>query len=82
MKNLLSISGYKYESSQSGCAHEYLLPTVRAELALIRTNMSPSPRLFDLGCGNGSVLAQMAIDGWECAGVDPSIEGVTHARRA
>ena len=39
-------------------------------------------RLFDLGCGNGSVAAHMADRGWDVTGVDPSAEGIAQANRA
>ncbi|MFM2279234.1 MAG: hypothetical protein RLZZ444_1465, partial [Pseudomonadota bacterium] len=56
----------------------YLLPTLRAELA----NLShiTSKRLFELGCGNGSVANILSADGWEVSGVDPSQEGIAQAR--
>ena len=41
-----------------------------------------SPRLFDLGCGNGSVGAALHEDGWSVTGVDPSVEGIATARAA
>ncbi len=42
----------------------------------------PPPRLFDLGCGNGSVGAAFAMEGWDVTGVDPSYEGIAQARKA
>jgi len=42
----------------------------------------PPPRLFDLGCGNGSVGALLSRDGWSVTGVDPSSEGIAEARKA
>jgi 2-polyprenyl-3-methyl-5-hydroxy-6-metoxy-1,4-benzoquinol methylase len=41
-----------------------------------------SRRLFDLGCGNGSVAAYFAERGYDVTGVDPSAEGVAEARAA
>ena len=38
-----------------------------------------STRLFDLGCGNGTVAAALAEYGWQITGVDPSIEGIAQA---
>lgn len=37
------------------------------------------PRLFDLGCGNGSIAAKLSEQGWDVAGVDPSSEGIAQA---
>jgi 2-polyprenyl-6-hydroxyphenyl methylase/3-demethylubiquinone-9 3-methyltransferase len=39
-------------------------------------------RLFELGCGNGSLANALAERGWEVTGVDPSIEGIAQARTA
>ena len=61
MKTQPAISGYRYTSSGHSHAHAYLLPTVKAELSLKKKALGKQPaRLFDLGCGNGSVAAQIA----------------------
>ena len=36
-------------------------------------------RVFELGCGNGSVASVLAQQGWEVTGVDPSSEGIAQA---
>jgi 2-polyprenyl-6-hydroxyphenyl methylase/3-demethylubiquinone-9 3-methyltransferase len=41
-----------------------------------------APRIFDLGCGNGSVASVLATDGWDVTGVDPSLEGIAEANKA
>lgn len=71
--------GYKYDSADCSHAHVYLLPTVRSELN--KTWEDGARRLFDLGCGNGSVAAALAHDGWDVTGVDPSTEGITKAQQ-
>ena len=64
MKAQPAISGYRYMSSGHSHAHAYLLPTVKAELSLKKKALGKQPaRLFDLGCGNGSVAAQIAGGG-------------------
>ena len=64
MQEQPTISGYRYTSSRHSHAHAYLLPTVRAELSLKKESLGKQPaRLFDLGCGNGSVAAQLAGGG-------------------
>lgn len=73
------ITGYRYENAQTSTSHSYLLPTLRAELANLG-NIAPK-RLFELGCGNGSVANILSADGWEVSGVDPSEEGITLARK-
>jgi len=42
----------------------------------------PGARLLDLGCGGGAYLAQMAREGWEVWGLEPSAEAAAHARAA
>lgn len=82
MSQLANIDGYQYEDSGTNCSHAYLLPAVRSELAelfpTLRSDVA-QPRLFDLGCGNGSVAAKLSEDGWDVAGVDPSSEGIAQA---
>lgn len=39
-------------------------------------------RLFELGCGNGSVANVLVERGWGVTGVDPSVEGIAQARAA
>jgi len=39
-------------------------------------------RVFDLGCGNGSVAATLSTDGYRIWGVDPSVEGIAQANTA
>jgi 2-polyprenyl-6-hydroxyphenyl methylase/3-demethylubiquinone-9 3-methyltransferase len=75
------ISGYRYADHGHSCAHAYLLPAVRSELAAFFAG-GASRRVFDLGCGNGSVAAALASDGYEVCGVDPSIEGIAQGRAA
>jgi len=83
MKERTDDTGYRYEDAANSHAHAYLLPTLKAELAILREDLPPrQPTLFDLGCGNGSVGAQLASDGWSVTGVDPSTEGISEAQRA
>lgn len=69
-----SIAGYRYSDASSNHAHNYLLPAVFQELRRV----APS-RVFDLGCGNGSVANELAQAGYEVVGIDPSTEGITVA---
>jgi 2-polyprenyl-6-hydroxyphenyl methylase/3-demethylubiquinone-9 3-methyltransferase len=83
MKEQSAISGYRYGDAGHSCAHAYLLPTLKVEVAQVRERSGSSPaRLFDLGCGNGSVAAFLANEGWEVSGVDPSSEGIAAATAA
>jgi 2-polyprenyl-3-methyl-5-hydroxy-6-metoxy-1,4-benzoquinol methylase len=79
MKSVEAISGYRYAPvAKHTHAHDFLLPAVRAELETLKASLD-IPRLFDLGCGNGSVGAVLFQDGWEVTGVDPSTDGIAAA---
>ena len=71
------ISGYKYRSGELNESHAYLLPSV---VQILEATSTKEKTLFDLGCGNGSVTNEIARRGFRVAGVDPSTEGVAHAR--
>jgi 2-polyprenyl-6-hydroxyphenyl methylase/3-demethylubiquinone-9 3-methyltransferase len=71
-----TISGYNYYAEGLDPSHDYLLPTV---LRLLGAPPTHNPRMFDLGCGNGSVGAQCAARGWKVSGVDPSTDGIADA---
>ena len=75
------ISGYRFATPDHSCAHPYLLPAVRSELAMFYQGVRDR-RIFDLGCGNGSVAAALALEGYEPCGVDPSVEGIAQAQAA
>lgn len=80
MKDGVDISGYTYSDSLTNPSHEYLLPTVFAELQRLREGLlGQDARLFELGCGNGSVAAKISSLGWDVTGVDPSAEGIQRA---
>ncbi len=70
MKDKAEISGYRYDNAGANQSHEYLLPALIEELHGLRAELQYRPaRLFDVGCGNGSVAAALAADGWEVADV-------------
>lgn len=70
----LELDGYHWDSAALTAAHDYLLPAVLRELREFQPG-----RLFDLGCGNGSVANVLAQHGWDVTGVDPSAEGIAFA---
>ena len=76
----LAISGYHYDHAGLNCSHGYLLPTV---LRLLDGLNLPAGqrRLFEVGCGNGSVAHELARRGWDVTGVDPSAEGIAQANQ-
>jgi 2-polyprenyl-3-methyl-5-hydroxy-6-metoxy-1,4-benzoquinol methylase len=70
-------SGYRYEDGKLNASHDYLLPMVKKILG----QQSSCGRIFELGCGNGSVANEMSKLGFEVTGVDASEEGITHAHQ-
>lgn len=76
-----AISGYLYANAELNHSHNYLLPTV---FRLLNELNLPEDqrRLFELGCGNGSVAHELIRHGWDVTGVDPSEEGIAQAQHA
>ena len=68
---------FAWSDSANTHAHGHLMPVVTQLLA----REQPS-RVFDLGCGNGSVCANLRALGYDITGVDPSVEGIARARAA
>lgn len=67
---------YGYKDVKHSHAHAYLLPAVDEALA----TLAPQ-RVFDLGCGNGSVASHLAAR-YQVEGVDASPSGIEKANRA
>lgn len=81
MMNQNDISGYRWVDSELACSHDYLLPIVFSELAMLKADIVAGRGcMFELGCGNGSVANQMANQGWSVTGVDPSTEGIAQVK--
>lgn len=75
------LSGYRYDQAGLNHSHGYLLPTVFRLLDELNLP-ADQRRLFELGCGNGSVAHALTQWGWDVTGVDPSAEGIAQANRA
>lgn len=75
----IDISGYNYSEAKCGCAHACLLPAIEGA---IRDFHLPPSRVFDLGCGNGSVANWLQQRGFSVSGVDPSTSGIAAANAA
>ena len=65
---------YRYDDSGANTSHEYLLPSLLALLA-----RQPGRRIFEVGCGNGSIAKVLESKGFEVTGVDPSESGIARA---
>jgi 2-polyprenyl-6-hydroxyphenyl methylase/3-demethylubiquinone-9 3-methyltransferase len=73
---------YQYRDSQFNHSHAYLLPRL-TQIVDHHFQRHDSPRrMFDLGCGNGSVANYFGSLGYKMSGVDPSADGVKQANDA
>ena len=71
--------GYDYSDGSLNASHVYLMPAILR----ILQDLIPSDaekRIFELGCGNGSVSNELTKRGFEMTGVDPSPDGLRHAK--
>jgi 2-polyprenyl-3-methyl-5-hydroxy-6-metoxy-1,4-benzoquinol methylase len=79
----MSSCTYIYRDAEFSHAHAYLLPRLTHIVGEhFGANPTTPRRMFDLGCGNGSVANHFASLGYDMAGVDPSTEGIAHAGQA
>jgi 2-polyprenyl-3-methyl-5-hydroxy-6-metoxy-1,4-benzoquinol methylase len=80
MDTAVDISGYVYEDGELNPSHHYLLPSLLDLLASLNL-AEDQKRVFELGCGNGSVAEVLTEHGYQVTGVDPSVQGVKQAQR-
>jgi 2-polyprenyl-3-methyl-5-hydroxy-6-metoxy-1,4-benzoquinol methylase len=73
-------AGYRFADALPAHTHSYLWPTVLRE---VRSALGKreAGRVLDLGCGNGAFCAELAAHGYDVVGIDPSTDGIAHARR-
>src|SRR4029079_3895809 len=65
---------YVYAHGDKAYEHGYL---VRPALSILTKQQHR--RLFDLGCGNGAIAADLKAGGFDVTGVDASESGIAHA---
>jgi 2-polyprenyl-3-methyl-5-hydroxy-6-metoxy-1,4-benzoquinol methylase len=82
MKDPQVLSRYSYDSASTNHSHVYLLPRLKQILDGYFQSNTSSRRVFDLGCGNGSVAFWLQQHGYDVAGIDPSAEGIAFANAA
>lgn len=70
---------YHYQNSCFGTAHAYLLPFLSQ---IFDSLAPPEKRIFDLGCGNGSIANWLSEKGFQVSGCDPSGSGIAEAKKA
>ena len=78
MDKTRDITGYRWQDAETNCSHKYLLPRVFEIIDGLGLKGSDR-RIFDLGCGNGSVAFCLSDRGYDVIGVDPSNEGIEQA---
>lgn len=76
--------GYELYAHAPGGRFEQLRQGVYADWIVRQLDGWRASSVFDIGCGNGSLLLELArrLPGARLSGVDPSPEAVTHARAA
>lgn len=79
MTDAADISGYKFKHASGLTSQSYLMPVVFSALEKHFSTTSNDKKVFDLGCGNGSVGIELHHQGYKVTGVDPSIEGIAQA---
>jgi 2-polyprenyl-3-methyl-5-hydroxy-6-metoxy-1,4-benzoquinol methylase len=72
-------SSYRYDTAEGACSDRYLWPAVEA---ILSRELVPGSRLFDLGCGNGSLARRLGALGYDVFGVDPAEQGIAAAKMA
>ncbi|HEY3488859.1 MAG TPA: methyltransferase domain-containing protein [Candidatus Deferrimicrobiaceae bacterium] len=72
--------GYRFRDAGLNPLHRHLLPVVLETLGR-QARSGRVLRVFELGCGNGSVADALSKEGYEMTGIDPSTEGIAHANR-
>lgn len=71
------LTGYRYTGGELNVSHTYLLPAV---VQILNKNSPQNDRrIFELGCGNGSVANALTDFGFDMTGVDPSSQAVHYA---
>jgi 2-polyprenyl-3-methyl-5-hydroxy-6-metoxy-1,4-benzoquinol methylase len=73
---------YKYTHGDKTYEHDYL---VRPALSILKEEMRQphkAARIFDLGCGNAAIAAELCAAAFSVTGVDVSESGIASARRA
>jgi 2-polyprenyl-3-methyl-5-hydroxy-6-metoxy-1,4-benzoquinol methylase len=74
-------SEYRYDNAAASHTEAYLWPPVLRTLER-ELRGEPAARVFDLGCGNGAFVAELARRGYRPIGVDPSSSGIRQAKEA
>lgn len=84
MLNPNSSYEYTYINSQLGHHHHYLFTPLTKLLNNIQYNsdQAQTPRVLDIGCGNGSLSNLIARLGYEVVGIEDSLTGFMTAKQS
>lgn len=72
---------YSYLNSNSGHHHDYLISPLLEILSQVSCSNSNSPRILDIGCGNGSLTHIIHQAGYQITGIKPSESGIKLAKQ-
>jgi 2-polyprenyl-6-hydroxyphenyl methylase/3-demethylubiquinone-9 3-methyltransferase len=72
------MSEYSFSDAQLHCSSDYLLPIIKKRVE----RLPKRSVIVDVGCGNGSLLAQLQEYGHDLHGIEVSSSGLTHAKNA
>jgi len=78
MEHASLLPNYHYADGDLNDSHSYLLPTV---LDILSSMDLKSHSLFELGCGNGSVAAELTNRGYTVVGIDALSEAIEQAKQ-
>ena len=73
-------TGYSFSSTAASHTEAYLWGHVFRELESVFSS-DGEHRVFDLGCGNGALMAALRERGYDVTGVDPSESGIRLANQ-
>ena len=68
---------YGYNNSELSQSSEYILPAV---IGILR-DLPPHALVVDVGCGNGSMLAQLIRPGLQLYGLEMSRSGLAESKK-
>jgi 2-polyprenyl-3-methyl-5-hydroxy-6-metoxy-1,4-benzoquinol methylase len=74
----MDIGVYSYDDGNFNHSHEYLAPALLTVVE--KYHKDKNIGIFDLGCGNGSIAFFLSGKGYLVSGVDPSNDGIRHAK--
>ncbi|MER3433513.1 MAG: hypothetical protein C4288_08785 [Leptolyngbya sp. ERB_1_1] len=78
MAQSIKTSGYQWRNAAQTPIHADLLPSIDRQLNHLGL-ADERKRIFDLGCGNGSVSNYYALKGFDVVGIDSSETGIQQA---